>query len=194
MEFYYDNYMTKLKTALDNISFKNETSAELGKEEGMQYWQYLTENAAKTNQNFYFIGNGASAAMASHMSADACKNGHLKAQCLNDISLMTAISNDVDYKQVYSLQLERYASENDVLFTISSSGNSPNVICAIEKALELNMKVVTLSALKEDNKSRKLGHLNVFIPADRYGFAESGHQAILHCWLDQYLNNKGIDI
>lgn len=194
MENYYQSYLKRLSTSLETTEFTNIEKANMGSKEGLSYWVQLTHTVKEQGKSIYFIGNGASAAMSSHMSADAAKNGKLRAKCLNDISLVTAISNDIEYKKVFSVQLERYASEGDVLVTISSSGNSPNVIEAIHTARELKMKVVTLSGMKPDNKSRALGDLNVFIPADRYGIVESGHQAILHCWLDNYLNSIGIDM
>lgn len=194
MDNFFIDYTTRLNDFLNKTEFTNDKQMNLGQQEGLSSWVHMTKKVKAENKAIYFIGNGASAAMASHMSADACKNGHLKAYCLSDTALITAISNDVEYNSVYSLQLERYASPGDLLITISSSGNSPNVVKAICIAKEIKMNVVTLSGFKPDNKSRLLGDLNVYIPADRYGLAESGHQAILHCWLDCYLNSIGVDI
>lgn len=193
-ESYYTRYMASLRQGIEATEFTNREKMNLGQTEGLQYWLSLTQKAAADKKSIYFIGNGASAAMASHMSADAAKNGKLRAKCLNDISLVTAISNDVDYKSVFALQLERYADEGDLLFTISSSGNSPNVISAIQTAQQKKMKVVTISGMKPDNLSRSLGDLNVYLPCSKYGIAESGHQAVLHCWLDNYLNTIGVDM
>ena len=139
------------------------------------------------NKNMYFVGNGASAAMAAHMSADASKNGKIKAQCFNESSFMTAIGNDISYDEVFSYPLARYANDGDVLITISSSGNSPNIIKAIEVAKSKNMTIVTLSGINDDNKSRQMGDLNFWIPSKSYGIVESTHQCLLHCWLDQYM-------
>jgi len=194
MTGYYSQYLKRLATSLETAEWTNLEKNNLGPVEGLHMWQTMTQKAAAAGKSIYFIGNGASAAMSSHMSADATKNGKLKAKCLNDAALTTAISNDIDYKSVFSLQLERYAEAGDLLFTISSSGNSPNVIAAIQTAREKKMGVVTLSGMKPGNASRSLGDLNVYLPADRYGIVESGHQAVLHCWLDNYLNSIGIDM
>jgi D-sedoheptulose 7-phosphate isomerase len=121
------------------------------------------------------------------MSADASKNGEIKAQCFNESSLMTAIGNDIDYKEVFAYPLKRFANKGDLLVTISSSGNSPNIIRAIETAKDIGMKVVTLSGMKENNKSREMGDLNFWIPSNSYGIVESTHQCLLHCWLDKYM-------
>ena len=75
-----------------------------------------------------------------------------------------------------------------MLITISSSGNSPNIIKAINTARELGVFIVTLSGKKEDNQSRRLGDLNFYVPLDTYGLVESAHAVLLHCWLDMYLD------
>ena len=107
--------------------------------------------------------------MASHMAADASKNGGFRALAFNDQALMTAVSNDICYEQSFAMPLKRFANCGDVLVTISSSGNSPNVIAAIEAARELKLQVVTLSGMKQNNQSRKIGDLNFYVPAETYG-------------------------
>jgi D-sedoheptulose 7-phosphate isomerase len=127
--------------------------------------------------------------MASHMAADGSKNGRFRALAFNDPALMTAIGNDISYDQVFSVPLRRYANPGDILVTISSSGNSPNVVAAIEAAKELGLKTITLSGMKEDNRCRQMGDLNFYVPGLTYGMAECSHQALLHCWLDIYMEN-----
>ena len=158
---------------------------------GMETWCKWTEEMKVSGGTMYFVGNGASATMASHMSADATKNGKLRAKTFNDQSLLTAISNDIDYTEVYALPIIRFGRPEDILVTISSSGNSPNIVRAIEEAQKLGIKVVTLSGMKENNKSRQMGDLNFWVPADFYGIVESSHQTVLHSWLDRYLHNQG---
>ena len=75
-----------------------------------------------------------------------------------------------------------------MLITISSSGNSPNVVKALQYAQAHGIVSVTLSAMKPDNKSRQLGSINFYVPAPTYGLAESIHSSIMHCWLDCYLD------
>jgi phosphoheptose isomerase len=92
---------------------------------------------------------------------------------------MTAISNDISYDEVYSYQLERLADPYDVLITISSSGNSPNVVSAIQKAKELNIKTIALTGFDggwcKDNADMCL-HVDI----DEYEATEDVHQAIMH--------------
>lgn len=183
---FYNDFMSKITEVLQNMVV-SKSGESLSQEDGMNSWVSITREAKNLNKNFYFVGNGASAAMAAHMSADAAKNGELKSQCFNESSLMTAIGNDIDYKEVFAYPINRFANEGDVLITISSSGNSPNIVRAIEVAKEKRMKVVTLSGMKEDNKSRAMGDLNFWIPSKSYGIVESTHQCLLHCWLDKYM-------
>ena len=74
-----------------------------------------------------------------------------------------------------------------MLVTISSSGNSPNIIKAIEAGKKKGAYVITFSGMKEDNKSRQLGDLNFYVPLDTYGLVESAHAVILHAALDCFL-------
>lgn len=129
--------------------------------------------------------------MASHMAADASKNGNFRSLAFNDPALLTAVSNDIAYEECFAVPLKRFANPSDGLVSISSSGNSKNVIRAIETARELKMQVITLSGMSPDNKSRKMGDINFYIPADTYGIVEVTHQALLHCWLDLFMEISG---
>jgi len=72
-----------------------------------------------------------------------------------------------------------------MLVAISSSGRSPNILAAVRVARQCRLNVVTLSAMKAGNQLRRRGTLNVYVPADTYGFAESCHAVILHHWMDR---------
>ena len=183
---YYNEFMGKINNVLAEMVVTKGTEV-IDQNQGMELWCEFTKTLKANNKNMYFTGNGASAAMAAHMSADASKNGEIKAQCFNESSFMTAIGNDIDYKEVFAYPLNRYANEGDVLVTISSSGNSPNIVRAIEVARDKKMTVVTLSGMKEENRSRGMGDLNFWIPSRSYGIVESSHQCLLHCWLDKYM-------
>jgi D-sedoheptulose 7-phosphate isomerase len=99
----------------------------------------------------------------------------------------------VAYDEVFSLPLERLGRAGDLLIAISSSGNSPNIIRALEVAQGVGIAAVTLSAMQPDNRARALGDLNFYVPVRRYGWAESAHQVILHYWFDQYQAPSDVD-
>ena len=190
----YKNYIDSLLSALEDMQVTGIDGREISQEEGLSQWCKITSTLRAVNATMYFVGNGASAMMASHMAADASKNGQFRSVAFNDAALMTAVSNDISYEESFAMPLKRFADSGAVLVTISSSGNSPNIVRAIEVARELGLQVVTLSGMKPDNRSRQMGDLNFYIPADTYGVVEVTHQALLHCWLDKFMENEGLTI
>jgi len=128
-----------------------------------------------------------SASMASHFAADLAKNGRVRTGVFTDLSLITAVADDVNYESVFSEPLRWQMTEGDMPVAISSSGNSPNVPAGCEAAVSLGGFVVTLSAMKPDNALRSSGNLNFYVPAETYGAAETCHAAILHFRMDQML-------
>lgn len=146
-----------------------------------------TEAVRRRRNTIYCVGNGASASIASHFAADMAKNGRLHTEVFSDLALITAISNDMGYVEVFSEPLSRRAVAGDVLVAISSSGRSPNILRAAECARAFGLTIVTLSAMAPDNPLRRLGDLNFYFPADDYGAAESLHSGLLHYWIDMFL-------
>lgn len=145
--------------------------------------------------NIYTIGNGASAAIAQHWACDytkGCKKGGMRPRVISlaaNIPLMTAISNDINYDDVYAFQLEALGQENDVLVAISSSGNSPNVVKAIKTAKSLKMKTIALTGFSPDNKCAQLADISLHVDIQEYEAAEDVHQAIMHM-IAKYLRKK----
>ena len=133
----------------------------------------------------FFVGNGGSAGIASHMSADWLKAGGFAAMCFNDAASLTCLANDLGYRTVFAKPLEMHGRAGDLLFAISSSGQSMSITDAAVVANDLDMKVVTLSGFKPDNPLRSLGDINFYVPSERYGIVEVAHHAILHAILDR---------
>jgi D-sedoheptulose 7-phosphate isomerase len=187
----WTDYVGAISDGLRKMSVTDRLGAALSPFDAVARWVAMTRATHERGGSVYIIGNGGSAGMASHIAADACKNGHLRAMAFNDSALLTATSNDLSYDQVFSLPLQRHARPGDLLITISSSGNSPNIVRALEARRELGVDAVTLSGKAADNRSRSLGDLNFYVPVPRYGWAESAHLIILHYWFDQYLQAHG---
>lgn len=156
----------------------------MGIDDGFERLKDLTEATRKKHKTIFLIGNGASASMASHIAADLCKNGDLSTAVFTDLSLITAVANDLGSDRMYSAPLERRGTPGDMLVAISSSGRSPNILAAVGTARKLKMSVATFSAMKADNPLRSLGDVNFYIPAPTYGYAETAHSALLHFWVD----------
>jgi D-sedoheptulose 7-phosphate isomerase len=187
----WGEYLGTIAEGLRGVAVTDRQGTALSMADGAARWVAMTRATRDRDGHIYFIGNGGSAGMASHMATDACKNGHLRAIAFNDIGLMTATANDLAYDQIFSLPLERLARPGDMVISISSSGNSPNVVRGLEAAAARRLQIVTLSGMRSDNRSRALGDLNFYAPLQRYGWVESAHQVILHYWFDQYLHLYG---
>jgi D-sedoheptulose 7-phosphate isomerase len=187
----WTDYFGTISQGLAALVVTDHSGRELPVAEGVRQWVSMTRATQQRDAHLYIIGNGGSAGMASHMAADAAKNGRLRALAFNDSALLTATGNDLAYDQVFSLPLERLARSGDLLIAISSSGNSPNIVRALEVARGLGVRSVTLTGMRPDNKARALGDLNFYVPLRRYGWAESAHQVVLHYWFDQYQDEHG---
>jgi D-sedoheptulose 7-phosphate isomerase len=184
----------ELNSLLSLLSARDDFGKELELNAAFLRWTNMTCQVRGNRKTVYLIGNGASASMASHVAADLAKNAHVHTQVFTDLSLITAVANDLCYEEVYAEPLRRRMNHGDLLVAISSSGQSANILRAVEETKRLNGLVVTLSAMKPDNVLRKQGDLNFYVPAKNYSMAETSHAAILHYWMDQMveaiLSNK----
>jgi D-sedoheptulose 7-phosphate isomerase len=187
----WDKYIGTIAAGLGDLAVTDGDGASLAPAEGFSRWVSLTRDTHDRGGMVYIIGNGGSAGMASHMAVDACKNGGLRALAFNDPALLTATANDLSYDQVFSLPLERLGRAGDLVISISSSGNSPNILRALDTARRMGMSAVTLSGKDGSNRSRGLGAVNFYVPLPRYGWVESAHQIVIHYWLDRYLTDHG---
>jgi D-sedoheptulose 7-phosphate isomerase len=187
----WSDYREHLSGALAGLEVTGPDGGALDQGSAFGRWVALTQAVHDAGRMLYFAGNGGSAMIASHMAVDALKNGGLRALAFNDSAFLTAISNDITFDDIFALPLSRIGQRGDLLMTISSSGNSPNIVRALETARRMGMHTVTLSGKRADNRSRTLGDLNFYVPADRYGWVECAHQLLIHYWFDQYLNTFG---
>ena len=150
----------------------------------------LIQSQAKNRFKLIFIGNGASAAISSHMATDFWKNGGIRAMAFNDSSLLTCIGNDYGYEQLFEKPIEMFSDPGDILMAISSSGRSVNILNGVKAARKQNCQVITFSGFQAENPLRLLGDLNFYVPANAYGPVEILHHSICHCLLD-ILNKIG---
>lgn len=184
---YFERYTSSLSEALGRLEITTLQNDRIDPEEMLERLSQASRNIRQQGRRQFFCGNGASAAFSSHMALDWSKNGGVPTHCISDAALLTAVLNDSGADQLFAIPLRCYASRGDLLVTISSSGNSPNILRALETAREIGMEIVTLSGLKPDNASRSAGDLNLYVPAKSYGIVECAHQVLLHSWLDNFL-------
>jgi D-sedoheptulose 7-phosphate isomerase len=182
---YYSNYFKSIYQGLEqSLYFTNQQISE--PELFFQTIKGILNKLRETKNKIYFFGNGASAAFANHMALDFSKNGNILARSLSDSALLTALSNDYSYENAMLefLKIEE-VTQDDLVITISSSGNSPNIISVLNYCKENNINSLALSGLKKDNKSISLADYSIYVPMKTYGMVECIHQIFLHLILDE---------
>ncbi len=122
-----------------------------------------------------FVGNGASATIASHAATDFTQHGAVRSIAFNDHCLITAFANDYGYEHWVARALEVYADTDDVVVLISSSGRSPNILNAAYFAISSGLSLVTFSGFTEDNPLRTFGNPALWVDSRAYNLVESIH-------------------
>ena len=145
----------------------------------------LAKEALSRGNKVLFCGNGGSAADAQHLAAELMgrflfDRRPMPAVALTvDTSALTAIGNDYGYEHVFSRQLRGIAQPGDILVAISTSGNSPNVIHAIEAARDLGLKSVGLTGA-DGGRMKPLCDICIVVPSDRTNHIQEMHIAVGH--------------
>jgi len=185
---YYLNYINSINVGLLKSSYF-EGNLEIDGDLFFKKVIALMSSLREKSNKIYFFGNGASAAFANHMALDFSKNGKILSRSLSDSAMLTALSNDYTYEQamVEYLKIEG-VTQHDLVITISSSGNSPNVVNVLNYCKENNIESLALSGLKENNKSIQLGKYSIYVPMKTYGMVECIHQVFLHSILDESMD------
>lgn len=170
---------------IQNTCITKITHDSISIDSGMQAAVNILGRCRSKMGTVYIIGNGGSAAIASHASIDFINMDKIRAISLLDSAVTTCISNDFGYDQVYSKQLTQFIKKEDVLIAISSSGKSQNIINAVNVARNFGVSIITLSGFSENNPLRQLGDYNIWLNTSNYGQVEIGHAFILHYITDQ---------
>ena len=134
-------------------------------------------SASDNGNKSIIVGNGGSAAIASHFSVDLTKNAGIRCINFNESDLITCFSNDYGYEHWLEKAVEMYGNKGDVLIGISSSGTSKNILNACRAAREMNFsEIITLSGMHADNPLKKLGDINLWVNSNAYNHIENMHQ------------------
>ena len=146
----------------------------------------------KKNGTIYVCGNGGSAAIANHYVCDYSKflrqHSKLKPKVIslsNNMEIITAISNDISYDEIFKYQAENLFEKNDLLIIISSSGNSKNIRKLLKFSKKKGIKVIGFSGF-DGGYLKKSSNISVHISAKNYGISEDAHHILMHIIL-QYL-------
>ena len=151
---------------------------------------------ARDNQRHIFLcGNGGSASTASHFTTDIVKGASFERDrrfrilALTDsLATLTAYSNDVSYDCVFEEQLKNFAEKGDLVMAISGSGNSANVLRAVEYGNTIGCKTIGLTG-RDGGKLRALAQLNIHIPSQHMGRIEDAHLIVCHMIAYQFMEN-----
>ena len=175
-EIFAANYFEYLASVLRNIDLKQ-----------IEVFIGSLLDARERGVNIFFIGNGGSAATASHFANDLAIGTHQKSKPFSVISLtdnaavITALGNDIGYEAVFEQQLRSYAKPHDVLVGISASGNSENLLRAFNFSNDIGMKTIAITAF-DGGEMKKIASEGIHVPTEKgeYGPAEDAHMIIDH--------------
>lgn len=179
--FDYEDYLAEFKTVLEHLPLEQAKQAA-----DILYRAYQTDHLVFT------FGNGGSAALASHLASDLGKSTHipgpaslrqskrLRVLALTDnVPLLTAWANDASYEDVFAGQMENFLQAGDVAFGISGSGNSPNVLRALELARRAGATTVGLTGCG-GGKMKDLLDCPIIVPSNHMQHIEDAHLILAH--------------
>ena len=179
---YFLQYIENISQGLKSINL-----AQLEKASAMVWEKH------KSGKKIIVVGNGGSAAMASHVAVDFTKAAGIRAINFNEADLITCFANDYGYEHWVEKALEFYADTGDLAILISSSGESLNIVKGAEKAKKMGVTVITVTGFLSDNPLRKLGDLNLWVDSSEYNIVEMTHHVWLVAIIDFLIETKGIE-
>tara|TARA_B100001057_G_scaffold214300_1_gene214668 strand:+ start:1203 stop:1784 length:582 start_codon:yes stop_codon:yes gene_type:complete len=178
---FFNNYLDNITKSLLEV---NKTNLNKAADEILK--------TIKRKGTIFVCGNGGSAAISNHYICDFLKylrqKTSLKPKIIslsNNIETLTAISNDLDYRYVFSYQAESLCEKNDLILIISSSGNSKNILEILKFSKKNKIKTIGFSGFS-GGKLRKACDISVHVNVKNYGIAEDSHHILMHIIL-QYI-------
>lgn len=134
-----------------------------------------------SNKKVIIIGNGGSAAMASHVSVDLTKNSNVRSINFNEADLITCFANDFGHNNWMKEAIKHYYDEGDLTILVSSSGKSPNILNAAKFCITKKIPLITFSGMNKDNPLHQLNKsgINFWVNSKSYNHIEMIH----HIWL-----------
>lgn len=191
----YPQYLGRLHEIVDQVDAAD-----------VRRWADWLFDAWRDEQFVYIIGNGGSGTTATHMSEDLGKSTlrpedlkdeskkRLKVMSLTDnLGWILAVGNDVGYDQIFTQQLMNYGRKGDLLIAISGSGNSPNILSAVNWANRHGLRTLGLTGY-DGGKLRRAAQAGVHVPLDDMGMVESVHLCLFHWVLNDLfarINREG---
>jgi len=184
---FFDAYMTMYQHAAKSVD-----------QQQMAMAADLLTNCYQRSGTLFSCGNGGSAAISNHLVCD-----HLKG-CRTDtdfrprvvslssnIETITAVGNDIGFEDIFRYQLSSLATSGDVLITISSSGDSENIVRTVDWALQNDLQVIAMTGF-DGGRTANMATVNLHVNAHNYGIVEDAHQSLMHI-LAQYIRLQKMD-
>ncbi|MDB5622559.1 MAG: phosphoheptose isomerase [Devosia sp.] len=175
MAEFFDGYAAEMARAAQSVS-----------REALERAQGAMRDCLDRDGTLFLCGNGGSAAVANHLVCDMAKGMRTDNQLRPRIQslaggaeILTAISNDMSYADTFSHQLEGFGRKGDLLITISSSGNSENIVRAVQWARDNGAASIALTGFS-GGRSAGLADVNLHVDSQNYGVVEDLHQSLLH--------------
>jgi D-sedoheptulose 7-phosphate isomerase len=191
MKNFLESYVTRLKSLLDELDYGNIIK--------------IIESLEKTLENkskIYIMGNGGSAATASHMVNDLGA-GLRRRKIINfdvvsladNVAVTTAIANDIGYENIFYMQLEGLLKPEDLIIAISCSGNSPNIVKAVEYAKEMGSTIIGITGF-DGGELKSLSDISFHIdaPKGEYGLVEDMHMILDHIIYSYYIHESSKNV
>ena len=175
--------MKKDNFFLDYYSNLNSLALEINESKLKKISTQLISSFNKSGQ-IIVVGNGGSAAIASHVSIDLVKSVGIRSMTFNESSLLTCFSNDYGYENWVVEALKVHARKEDTIILISSSGESSNILRGAHFAKEQNINLITFSGFKKNNSLSNLGRVNIWVNSCNYNYVEITHHNALLAIVD----------
>ena len=187
MKNFVTDYINKQKQTLETIPVETVTRI-----------VNVFREALRDDRQIFVFGNGGSAANASHFVTDLGKGSsdktwrRFRCMSINDnTAWITALGNDYSYDEIFVRQLMNFAKPGDVLFVMSVSGNSPNLVKAAAWARDHDLKVIALTGAKK-GKLEAMADIPLVVNDDHYGRVEDAHMGICHMIAYAFMENESL--
>ena len=170
---YFESYFSGLARLFDTVAPEDLVAA-----------AEVIDAASSAGRKTIVVGNGGSAAIASHVAVDLVKSAGRRAVAFHDPALITCYANDYGYGNWVAEAMRSYADPGDAAVLVSSSGRSDNIVNGARAASEIGLSTITLSGFEEANPLRSMGEVNLWVDSCAYNEVEITHQVWLLAIVD----------
>ncbi len=188
------SWSRKLADLLDGTLATDAAGTPIGQDRAFAAALELILAVRSAPRKVMVVGNGGSAAIASHLQTDLAHGLGVRALVFTEPSTLTAQANDHGYEQAYRNLTRLWAEPGDLMVAISSSGRSANILNACRTAREKDAGLITFSGFAPGNPLRTLGDLNFYVASSAYGAVESAHAVLIHHLTDQVLASINLEV